>query len=297
MRFIFLQNVYHLFPEDRFHTLIKEAIALHQNDESIYRHLQQHLPSIKPALGLLTYALPALAKQKKEMARQTLELLGSRCELDGYVEIGSTGRYISELRKHVRIKGPLILINDIAPSFSPADIAERGQLSKLGTFVPLDNYAPIGANVPDSRFDLVTCYIGLHHIPLNRLKPFMQSIYRVLKPGGLFILRDHDVTTPAMNALVSLAHTVFNAGLDVPWETNGTELRFFVSVAEWVTRLQEVGFIDAGKRLLQQHDPSDNVLMALYQAGRFDMNRRMLSQIANLLFCVVMGSFTGGRTG
>ena len=263
----FLQNVYRLYPEDRFHTMIKEACSKHQDDESIYRYLQHHLPSIKPALGDLTYALPALAKQKREMARQTVELLGDKRDIDGYVEIGSTGRYVSELRRHIRFRGPLILVNDLAPSNSPTDIVERGQLGKLGSFVPLDNYAPLNSSIADNSMDLVSCYIGLHHIPLDRLQPFMRSIHRVLKPGGLFILRDHDVTTPRMDRLVSLAHSVFNAGLGAPWDSNKNELRFFTSVAEWSARLQVVGLVDSGKRLLQAHDPSDNVLMSFVKSG------------------------------
>jgi FAD/FMN-containing dehydrogenase/SAM-dependent methyltransferase len=263
----FLQNVYRLYPEDRFHMLIMEACGKHQDDESIYRYLQHHLPAIKPVLGDLTYALPALAKQKREMTRQTLELLDGKRDIDGYVEIGSTGRYMSDLRKHLKFRGPLILVNDVAPSNSPVDIVERGRLGKLGSFVPLDNYAPLAEAIKDNSMELVSCYIGLHHIPLDRLQPFMRSIHRVLKPGGLFILRDHDVTTPRMDKLVALAHTVFNAGLGTPWESNKNELRFFVSVAEWSSRLTAVGFTDNGKRLLQAHDPSDNVLMAFTKSG------------------------------
>ena len=84
----------------------------------------------------------------------------------------------------------------------------------------------------------------------------------MLRPGGVFVLRDHDVTTPQMDAFVSLAHSVFNAGLGVPWEANRAELRHFAPVAEWVKRLAAVGLHDSGKRLLQAHDPTDNVLMA-----------------------------------
>lgn len=265
----FLQNIYHLYPEDRFHALIKEACAAHQDDQSIYRYIQQKLPTIKPFLSELFYALPALAKQKKEMTRQTLQLLEDKRDIDGYVEIGTTGRYISELRKHIQLSGPLILVNDVAPTNSPVDIVERGQIGKLGSYVPLDNYSPMAeADIPSACVDLVTCYIGLHHIELARLEPFIQSIWRILRPGGLFILRDHDVTTPAMNTFVSLAHTVFNAGLGAPWETNQNELRYFVSVAEWSRRLQAAGFRDAGQQLLQAHDPSDNVLMAFLKTDR-----------------------------
>ena len=258
----FLQNIYRIYPEDRFHTLIKEGCSAHGDDESIYRHVQKGLPAIKPFLADLTYALPSLAKQKKEMARQTLELLDGRRDFDGYVEIGSTGRYLSELRRHLALRGPLVLVNELAPTYSPVDIAERGRLTKLGSWVPLSDYAPIpAAAVADASVDFVTCYIGLHHVAPEKLEPFVRSIARMLRPGGLFVLRDHDVTTPQMDKFVCLAHTVFNAGLGVPWEDNRRELRHFTTVAEWSRRLQAAGFRDLGKRLKQAHDPTDNVLM------------------------------------
>lgn len=263
----FLQNVYRIYPEDRFHTLIKDACAAHRDDESIYRYIQLRLHTIKPVLADLTYALPSLGKQKAEMLRQTLELLGGRRDINGYIEIGGTGRYAGGLRKTLRLSGPLIVINDVPPTNSPVDIVERGQLSKIGTFVPLTNYAPISyKDVADGSVDFVSCYIGLHHIEPRDLEAFIKSIYRILRPGGLFVLRDHDVTTPEMHSFVSLAHAVFNAGLGVPWEINKQELRFFTSVPEWVRRLEAVGFKDGGKRLLQRNDPTDNVLMSFVKS-------------------------------
>jgi len=263
----FLQNIYRLYPEDRFHTLIKTTSAELGDDEAVYRRLQRELPKIKPALADLTHALPALFKQKKEMADQTLRLLDGRKRIDGYVEIGSTGRYISELRKRVDVGGPITLVNDLAPTNSPVDIAERGGLRKIGGFVPMGDYDPLPASMPDASVDLVTCYIGLHHCPLDKLDSFVTSIVRVLKPGGTFILRDHDVTTPEMHTFVSLVHAVFNAGLNVPWETNQRELRHFRPVAHWVAYLGERGLSDTGRRELQAHDPSDNVLLAFTKAG------------------------------
>jgi hypothetical protein len=94
------------------------------------------------------------------------------------------------------------------------------------------------------------------------LEPFTRSIARILRPGGVFALRDHDVTSPQLHTFVSLAHTVFNAGLGVPWETNAKELRHFAPVAEWADRLDRVGLRDTGRRLRQAHDPTDNILMS-----------------------------------
>ncbi len=258
----FLQNIYRLYPEDRFHTLIKTSCSQFETDEAVYRHLQKELRHIKPFHADLTYALPSLFKQKDEMARQTLELMDGKKSIEGYLEIGSTGRYISELRKRVDVGEPVVLVNDVEPGWSPVDIVERGGLRKIGNFVSMADYQPLAAQLPDGGFEMVTCYIGLHHCPLDKLDAFVASILRVLKPGGLFILRDHDVVSSEMNTFVALAHTVFNAGLGVPWATNRAELRFFRPIEDWIDYLGLRGLRHTGPRLLQAHDPSDNVLLA-----------------------------------
>src|SRR5690349_19107025 len=88
----FLQVIFHLYPEDKFHHLIQTKAKEKVTDEEIYKSVQEGLPKIKPFLSELTFALPALKKQKKEMARQVLQLLGNKKEINGYLEIGSTGR-------------------------------------------------------------------------------------------------------------------------------------------------------------------------------------------------------------
>jgi len=262
----FLQNVFRLYPEDRFHLLIKEACEKHGDDEGVYRHIQQQLPKIKPLLGDVRLAIPALRKQKQEMTRQTLQLLGDRRRVDGYVEIGTTGRYVSDLRRQLRFDGPIVLVNDFPPGNSPQEFLERGGIRKIGKFLPLDAYAPLSASIADASVDLVSCYVGLHHMTPQTLEPFIASIARVLRPDGLFILRDHDVRTPEMFRFVSLIHSVFNAGTGASWEQNRDELRYFVSIEQWVQRLAAVGLIDEGPRMLQAHDPSDNALMAFRRA-------------------------------
>ena len=61
----FLQVIFHLYPEDKFHHLLATATKERSTDEAIYKAVQQQLPSIKPYLSEFTYALPALKKQKK----------------------------------------------------------------------------------------------------------------------------------------------------------------------------------------------------------------------------------------
>jgi SAM-dependent methyltransferase len=260
----FLQVIFHLYPEEKFHYLLASISKEKMSDEEIYKTVQTGLPKIKPFLSDFTLALPALKKQKKEMARQVLQLLGDRRNINGYLEIGSTGRYISELRKHISLSGNIYLTNDIAPGNSPGDIFERGQLRKFGQFFPLNDYAPIGAEViQNDAVDLVTCHIGLHHCPHEKLTGYIQSIHRVLRRGGLFIVRDHDVKTPEMSTFVSVVHTVFNLGLNVSWETDQRDFKSFKPIDEWSKIISSFGFKDSGARILQDKDPSDNTLIAL----------------------------------
>ncbi|MBL0743186.1 class I SAM-dependent methyltransferase [Chryseolinea lacunae] len=261
--FLFLENVFHLYPEYKFHDLIQEAVNKHDNDEAIYKYIYEKLPGIKPFHAPLTYALPALKKQKKEMARQTLELMGDKRTLNGYAEIGSTGRYISQLKKHVKVSQPIYLIHDLPASNSLDDIMERGGLFKIGKFVKLENYRPIPpSEIKDESLDMVTCYIGLHHCTPDVLDGFVDSIHRVLRKGGLFILRDHDVKTDQMSTFVSLVHTVFNVGTDISWAVEHADYKKFKSAEGWSDFLQQHGFADSGKRILQHKDPSLNTLMA-----------------------------------
>ncbi len=259
----FLQVVFHLYPEDKFHHLISTTTQEKNSDEEIYKFVQAKLSTIKPFLSEITYSLPALKKQKKAMNGQLLKLLGVRNQINGYLEIGTTGRYISVLRKHIPVKGAIYLTNDIAPTNGVADIFERGQLKKIGNFIPLNDYKPVSqSQIPDENLEVVTCFIGLHHCPPDLLDGYIKSIHRILRKGGLFIMRDHDVKTPEMAVFVSLIHTVFNLGLNIPWETDSKEYKKFRPVDEWSKMLLSYGFEDSGERLLQDKDPSDNTLMA-----------------------------------
>ena len=229
----------------------------------MYRHIQEGLGSIGTPLGALTHALPALAKQKSVLKEQTLEMLGDTRAVDGYLEIGTIGRYYSVLRKSLSFTGPLYMMNDIAPTGSPVDMIDRGQIGEVGQFLSLGCYESLDTHgVASESLELVTCFIGLHHCPLGVLDDFVRSIVNALKPGGLFILRDHDCTTPEMVEFVSLVHTVFNAGTDVSWADNDAELRHFRPVDEWIDYLARFDLVHQGERLLQENDPTDNLLLA-----------------------------------
>ena len=202
----FFEQVFRLYPPDDLHALVEQSTRTHSTDAEIYAAIVAGLPAISPRARMLTLALPALAKQKQVMAAQTHKLVGQPAKVEGYLEIGTTGRYYNAIKDLLPLQGPTFVVNDREPSKDPADIVERGQLASVGTFVPLDDYAPLDATVPDASIDLVTNFIGFHHAPLEKLEGFIDGIRRVLRPGGKLLLREHDVVDATMDSVVSLAH-------------------------------------------------------------------------------------------
>ncbi|WP_061245173.1 class I SAM-dependent methyltransferase [Leptospira noguchii] len=265
--FQFLQNVYHLYPEESFHKLIFEISKSKQTDQEIYETILKRIPEIKPFAGILTYALPALNKQKTEISQEILELLGEKSRFNGYLEIGTFGRYIKNLKKKIQIEGNVFILNDLEPKYSPEDLVERGQITKVGTFIPLGNYDSIEEKViPSGSLDLVTNFIGFHHSPSKQLDGFIKSISRILKPGGTFILRDHNVNSKEMESIVALAHDVYNVGLEIPWRETSEQVRNFTSIVEIENRVSQFGLNPIRKYVLQKGDPTKNILMAFVKS-------------------------------
>jgi SAM-dependent methyltransferase len=256
----FLQNVFRLYPEEKFQNLILEAEQHCKNDDEKYTYIRENLKRISPFLAPVRFAIPALFKQKNELTRQTLELLDGVKQINGYLEIGTVGRYLGRLKKRIPISGQIYLMNDRAPSNSPPDILDREGIAKLGNYIQLNDYVAPNEVAPQT-LEVITCYIGLHHIVPEKLAPFIAFIAASLKPGGRFILRDHDVADAAMFDFVSLVHTVFNAGTGETLETEKKEYRKFRPLNDWVEMLARHGLTDTGKRILQRNDPTANTLM------------------------------------
>jgi hypothetical protein len=265
--FAFLTNVFHLYPEDQMHALIEQAVRESKNDREVYLAIEQGLPDIEPTLGSLRYSLPALRKQQSVMVQQTVQLLGDEKRFEGYLEIGSDGRYLSALDDELEIKGPIFTSSPVTPGYGLQEIIDRGQLTPIGTHLPMRDYQPFSPKeLPAKSLQLVTVYVGFHHVPLELRAPYVESIREAMAPGATLILRDHDVVSPEMKHIVALAHDVFNVGTRQPWTANEHELRNFYPLEYVVGLLGRHGFVAQPGRLLQDGDPTHNTLLAFAKA-------------------------------
>jgi len=264
----FLVNVFHLYPEDDLQRLIEQAAIAGASDEEIYRAVQPHLADIKPLLGDLTYSLPTLSKQKNVLADQTVALLGKgKRRYEGYFEVGSNGRFLDSLEERLDIAGDKFTMNYVAPTYSLVDVLDRGQISKVGPFIDLNDYRPtIAKQIPARSVDLATVFIGFHHCPIDLRDEFIAGIRDVLRPGGALVVRDHNVYDEKMWHMVALAHDVFNMGTQQTWDYNARERRHFYPLDTLHEMLTRLGFRTDQRRLLQDGDPTLNTLMLYTKA-------------------------------
>lgn len=258
----FLKNVFNLYPEDELHALINETTLSLSSDKDIYKEAQLKLDDISPFFSIFKYQLPSLLKQKNEMAKQTVQLLGEGTSYNGYLEIGSSGRYLDYLEEKVKITGNRFYADGKEPGYGVTEMIDRGQIAVGAEYIPLANYQTRYADlINPNTLDLVTVYIGFHHCPKHLRIPFISSIRDTMRLGGKLILRDHDCDSEDQKAIVGLAHDVFNMGTNESWDYNAKELRNFYSLDFICDFVVKVGFEFNEKTLFQEGDPTKNALM------------------------------------
>lgn len=258
----FLKNVFNLVPEDDMHALISEVTAQKETDKEIYLEAQSQLGDITPYFSALTYQLPSLWKQKSEMAKETVNLLGEGTSFNGYLEIGSSGRYLDYLEEHCNIEGTRYYSDGKEPGYAVTEMIDRGQITIGAEYIPMADYrTEYSKSIGKDKLDLITTYIGFHHCPLELRIQFISSIRDTLKPGGKLVLRDHDCHDDDQRTLVALAHDVFNMGTKESWEYNEMEIRNFYTLDFIIAFVENIGFRFEEKTLFQDGDPTKNALM------------------------------------
>ncbi|CAF4607047.1 unnamed protein product, partial [Rotaria magnacalcarata] len=174
------------------------------------------------------------------------------------VSIGDGGRCINELRQILKIKDGLVYIVNDRQRWT--DIIERRTLFPIGRFVPCNFSNLTDVPIPSDSTDLVICYMGLHHLPQDQLHIFFKMIYRILRPNGLFLFREHHATEQ-LKPLLDVAHMVFNAVTGVDCELERKEIRAFRTIEQWRSCVRQTGFQDTFIYDEQEDDPTDDIML------------------------------------
>lgn len=249
-------------------------------DNDIYCAMQESLAKRAGPISQLTGVwsqVRQLADQKKELVRETVSVLarlGKIGQIHNYCSIGDHGKLVLPLRKALDMRGRVWIAHDVNGSETDVGaVLERGAVkgSEVGEFVHID-YANIRGEgrdlrgVPDGACDLVTMNQGLHHLPPDRIMSFLAAVRRVLRPGGLFIVREHDLDAEGkLTPMLDCAHMVFNALTGVPANLERDEIRGFRPVLQWRQVIEAAGLRDTLLYEMQPHDPTLDVMMCFYK--------------------------------
>lgn len=254
---IFMQIQPRTFVTSIFHISCKDHIP----DERLYSMIVQEAEKAS-GNGLLRQlkGFEALHHLQDDLSSQIASLLGHGRTIEGYMEIGYPGRMIPSMKRNFTMQGPIYVVNDAERI---TDYIQCGFPRPYDKFLALEDFVAIGSTkVQDGTLDVVACFVGLHHISGIRVMPFLKAIYRCLRPGGFFILMEHDAHNVQLQTLVDVVHTVFNAATHVPYIEEAREIRNFCSLQHWIRVVQMCGLkLKSHRPLIRDGDPTLNSLI------------------------------------
>jgi ubiquinone/menaquinone biosynthesis C-methylase UbiE len=181
---------------------IYHMIKMRYSDVTILDYISKNVPikttstmdSIKRAVRISNILYSFLNK----MYPNLIPMLSGRYR---YLDIGSNNGLITvELRKKLRLPAYCTFGIDV-------DIFSKQKIIPVPGF----NYRSYdGYHIPydDNYFSLVTCLMVLHHI--RHIDDFIQEIYRVMKIGGILLIKEHDAYSTCINWIISLEHIFYD---------------------------------------------------------------------------------------
>lgn len=261
----FLDNILVRVDKEKLFPLLEDILSYCDTNKEVYTELSNRISEIMPNKLTSGYRIMrSLSEIKKDLSEQALQLMADdkTKPMNGLIEIGFPGRFITSLRRKLPIRGEMTVLNDVE---AMSDVIQSGFPRPYHRFVPLNDYAPLAKKqFADNSVDMVTCFIGLHHVPDNKIEEFIASLNRVLRPGGSFLLVDHDIRNEETREMASLAHSIYNAVMGVPVAEEMNEIRNFRSLQHWQDLLAKHGFemkVSTPKKMVRAGDPTENTMV------------------------------------
>ena len=72
-------------------------------------------------------------------------------------------------------------------------------------FKPLENSK---LNFEDNEFDILSILFALHHIPDDSIRSLLSEFHRVLKPGGILLILEHNIVNDYDHLIVDIEHSL-----------------------------------------------------------------------------------------
>jgi len=104
-------------------------------------------------------------------------------------------------------------------------------------------------NLPDNKFDLITIFMVLHHVKEEEQMLVIRNLYKMLKPEGIIILKEHNAPMrypdkESFKKVIDIVHDVYDYVLDaeMSWKDKSDYYSSYKSMKEWDNMFLECGF-------------------------------------------------------
>lgn len=278
----FLEEIFNVMPSAKLFSTIMSCcydVRCNGSDAEIYDALSakvkgEHNGAVAQFFFLLAN-IKQLAAQRAELTREVVSVvskLGRIGTIHDYCSIGDHGKLVLSLKRALKMGGRMVVANDTeGQSEDIPCVLERCSVDPVGQFVRVDFSNLLPREFPSldaDSFDLVTMNQGLHHLKPQQIPYFLDGVARILRAGGLFIVREHDMADESLRPVLDCAHSVFNACTGVSTLNERQEIRGFRSLLEWRALIEGSGhFIDTLVYEMQPHDCTKDVMMVFKKTG------------------------------
>jgi ubiquinone/menaquinone biosynthesis C-methylase UbiE len=140
---------------------------------------------------------------REQVFRETIFRLGHLNIGESVLDVGcGTGSLAIAAKRLVGSAGTVHGIDASPEMISRAEKKAR----KAGAGVVFKNAFAQALPFPDTRFDVVTATLMLHHLPKNARQECIHEIRRVLKPGGRVLVVDFERSTRGRSGFLARFH-------------------------------------------------------------------------------------------
>lgn len=196
-----------------------DALSLNISEVELFKHLQKHYCKNQYITNKLKGDAGEMRGAGRVKSIKNLFKYKSQPKVSCYLDVGCFDGHITKaigsyFKLHkLQIHG-IDIDNFIDDASANKDLSTANDITftKCPTFSEKLPYS-------NDSFDLITCLMVLHHIPKQHIGTLIGELYRVMKPGGTLILREHNVEKKIECVGLDIMHrfydNVWNKSLDV----------------------------------------------------------------------------------
>ncbi len=151
---------------------------------------------------------------------------------------GDKGVVASKMASIYKLSPGSAIVSDVPEWYGH----KRERLYNNVTFQTLHSYR---LPFEDGQFDTILSLMVLHHI--DKVEITCQELRRIMKPGGLLFLREHDCENEDESRLIDIEHSLYELVLSTKTKQDTLEYlanyrAYYRPMKEWTKMLSRVGF-------------------------------------------------------